>query len=253
MVNKKKKMPVQKRNLEACQDVYEQAMLEVEADRPEGFKRHMGKAIVDAEALLAETKGGHPGEETEEELAEFVAQCCFELGTYVLEDDHDDADGTKCAKRAKPYLERSVDLYRGQADSSKSFCRPAVIALSTAYAMMHEHDEDIKLCEEFVSRLTKQYNQWTPMQNDVLMALAGAFNNVGRMEDAERIYREIVSICKTNYGEENERTVEAQAELDEFLQEKDFGVCECKLTKGQIAALNARMLNDKELQESDQK
>jgi tetratricopeptide (TPR) repeat protein len=246
MVNKKKKMPLPKRNLQACQDLYEKAMLEVEADRPEGFKRHMGQAILDGEKLLSQNKSGVKGEDSLDDINEFVAQCCYELGTYLLEEEgygegenaEDDDDLVeKCAARAKPHLERSVELYRGQNDVSQSFCRPAVIALSTAYAVLHEHDKDIDLCEEFVARLTKQYNQWTPLQNDLLLALAGAFNLVGKMDDAEKIYKQIVSICKTNFGDDGDQTAEAEQELLDFLNDREFGLCACKMTPEQLAAL----------------
>jgi tetratricopeptide (TPR) repeat protein len=256
MVDKKKRVPAAKASkassannqagklsLQSCQDMYEKAMIDAENGRDKGFKRHMSQAITDGEKLLDLSKSGRQLDDTTDDITEFVAESCFELGTYVQENpDKDDPEGARCAALARPYLERAVELYRGHGDVSQSFCRPAVVALSAAYSELHQHEEDIHLCQEFVGRLTKQYNQWTPLQNDLLRSLAVAYNNLGRLDDAERTYKEIVSICKTNYGDQDERTAEAEAELLEYLEDKDYSLCECQMTPEQIEAVQKRLM-----------
>jgi hypothetical protein len=268
MVNKKKKMPAVKKSavkssspnesepkktasaaptgkldLQACQDLYELAMVAIDDGEDEGFKRHMTAAINAGEKLLKESKTGQAGSDTTDDITEFVAESCYELGTFLQEKPADnDPEGANCAPAARPYLERAVDLYRGQADASQSFCRPAVVALSAVYAEQHLHSEDIQLCLEFIGRLTKHYNEWTPLQNDVLRALAVAYNNVNRLHDTEETYKKIVTICKTNYGDENEHTTEAEAELLEYLEDREFGLCECQMTPEQIAEMQKRLI-----------
>jgi tetratricopeptide (TPR) repeat protein len=259
MVNKKKDPPSRtkqqkipaKATLQNCQDLYEKAMLDAEEDRWPGFKKHLNKAIKEAELLFAEVQNAPSGGDDIEEVKEFLAQSCFEMGTYVLEEDEDDLEGTRSATQAKPLLERAIELFKSQPDVSQSFYRPTVVALSEAYSILHLHDQDIAMCEEFLARLTKQYNVWTPLQNEVLEALGQAYNKVGRLEDAERVYKEIVSLCKLNFGDDNERTAEAEEELLEFLEERDFAVCECKRTKEETAKLGSQLPQAKQLQKAD--
>jgi tetratricopeptide (TPR) repeat protein len=263
MVNKKKKAPPvktkperaaqepQKPSLQACQDLYEKAMLDADENRWSGFKLHMIKANKAAESLLIDLQNDQSGEEEIVELKDFLAQCCFEIGTYLLEEDEDDGEGTKSATSAKPYLERAIGLYKSQPDAGQTLYRPTVIALSEAYATLHLHDQDIQLCEEFLAKLTNQYNMWTPLQNDVLVALGLAYNMVGRLQDAERAYKEIVALCKLNFGDNDERTSEAEGDLELFAEEKEFAVCECMVTKEQLEERRSRLLAKKQPQKTD--
>jgi tetratricopeptide (TPR) repeat protein len=231
-----------KSRLEACQDLYEKAMLDAEEDRWSGFKDNLNQTIEDTESLLTDLQRGAETEGDIDETREFLAQSCFEIGTFLLEEDENDLEGTVCATKAKPYLERALELYKCQADVAQSFCRPTVIALSDAYAILHLHEEDIILCLDIVARLKKQYTIWTPLQTDILVALAQAYNSVGRLNDAENVYKEIVALCKLNFGEHHEHTTDAEAELEQFDEEKGFGVCDCKLTKEQVEERNSRLL-----------
>jgi tetratricopeptide (TPR) repeat protein len=262
MVNKKKTLPPAettrsaksaKLTLESCQDLREKAMISVDEGHWPGFKSNLIQAIKDAEGLISDSKNGQPGEDSIEDLNEFVASSCFEIGTFLLEEDDEkeeeeeeekeeklDEDDTICAKQAMPYLERAIELFKAQSDVSQSFYRTTVVALSEAYDALHMHDNDIQLCSEYLERLTAQYNTSTPLQNEILVALAIALNSVGRMDEAERAYKQIVDVCKINFGDDHEQTEEAEADLLEFLEEKDFGVCHCQLTEQQIEELRQR-------------
>ena len=231
-----------------CKTLFETAMICLEEDRPKIFKKKMIEAIKDAEILLAslETKisqnngasnntenhADTAGSDELEEIKDFITTSCAEIGSFLLDEDvgdnDNDPDGTAPANRARPYLERALQLFRSQDDVCKSYFKQTVLDLSSIYATLHLHDEDINLCRDYLDRLTKKYNEWTPLQIEALASLALAYNNTRRLAEAEALYKQIVLLSKTNFGKDSEKSKEAEEDLMLFRQEKQALICPCQ-------------------------
>lgn len=211
-------------SLEQCQDLFEKAMIADEEGRAAEFEKHMTKAAAGGAALLKQQTKAKAETCDLEETKEFLGQCYFELGTFYMEqsDNSEDEVSVRNIEQARQYFSRALE-----SDISAAFYKSALLSLSELHAARHEHEQDIELCLDYVRKLTEKYNPLTPLQNDVLDALAQAYGSLNRQAEAEEIYKRIVSICRENFGAECERTKEAEEDLQEFMQNKEALVCSC--------------------------
>jgi|GEM_PF-5166221 len=232
MPRKKRKSVVDRvRSLEECRDTYEKAMLCGEEDDWSGFESNMTIALVETTRLLDNQKKAAADKADIAESREFLGDCCYELGSFYLEQDETyQAEGPSqaSARKAAPHLRLALKFGEDEDKVTAAYYKPAVIALSESYTTLHQHDLDIELCRGTIAKMVARYNADTPLQNDILVALAQAFNRLNRLSEAEETYRRIVTICKENFGADSEQTRESEEDLQEYLESKVAKICDCQ-------------------------
>ena len=220
-------------DIEECRDLYEKAMLCSEEDDWPGFESKMFSALVETIRLFDKQNKAKANKEDRAESQEFVGDCCYELGKFYLEADETyqlSGPSQESARKAKPHLSRALKFGESEDKVTAAYFKPALLALSEVYATLHEHQLDIELCERNIAKMTERYNALTPLQNDLLVALAQAYCRVNRLDEAEATYGKIVSICKQNFGADSEQTKEAEEDLAEFSADKTALICKCLST-----------------------
>ena len=218
-------------DIEACRDLYEAAMLCGEEDDWPGFESKMFSAMVETIRLFDQQNKSKASDDDRAESQEFVGDCCYELGKFYLEADETyqlSGPSEASARKARPHLARALKFGESADKVTSAYFKPALLALSEVYATLHEHQLDIELCERNIAKMTERYNALTPLQNDLLVALAQAYNRVNRLDEAEEAYAKIVSICNDNFGAEAEISREAKLQLDEFLTDPKTMICSCQ-------------------------
>jgi len=205
-------------------------MLCGEEDDWPGFESKMFSAMVETIRLFDKQNKSQANKEDRAESQEFVGDCCYELGKFYLEADETyqlSGPSEESARKARPHLSRALKFGESEDKVTAAYFKPALLALSEVYATLHEHQLDIELCERNITKMTERYNKLTPLQNDLLVALAQAYNRVNRLYEAEDAYEKIVAICKQNFGDDSEQTKEAEEDLAEFKTDKTALVCKC--------------------------
>lgn len=130
-------------------------------------------------------------------------------------------------EKARQYLERAIELDLKSDILDQDLLDERVHALSEAYDTLHLHSEDIEHCNRMLEYLAKRFGVDSPDMIPVLRDLAQANESLARFDPAENIYKRMIAIAEKHFGENSPEYDEALDELEEYVAEKDWAVCDC--------------------------
>jgi tetratricopeptide (TPR) repeat protein len=130
--------------------------------------------------------------------------------------------------KARTCLEQGFRIYIYQKHMAPlSLFVDLVTDLSQIYDEAHEHQADIDMCQEALQWLSLKAGSRHPMLLRCMLLLAQAHESMGNLDTPESIYREIVQVHQLAFGKGSLPATTAESYLDDFLEDKCFGVCPC--------------------------
>ncbi|MGD9680476.1 MAG: tetratricopeptide repeat protein [Candidatus Obscuribacterales bacterium] len=177
----------------------------------------MHKAIQEGERIASDP------EEAEEygrsSIDDMIAGPLANLGNHYLRLNQ--------YEKARGFLERALELRLKDKVTDFECFIELVEDISETYEGLHLHSLDIETCNRILDHLEQRYGPGAAQSIPVLRQRAMAYESLAFFDSAESDYRQMVKIAEKSFGTSSSQHAEALDELDEFHEEKQWGVCDC--------------------------